>query len=52
MELTGIGVGRGVAAGPVLRMPEPLVGPSDGPHEGDAAAEIARAKVALAAVAA
>ena len=51
MELTGIGVGRGVAAGPVLRMPEPLVAPSDDPHEGDTAAEIARAKVALAAVA-
>lgn len=29
MELVGVGVGRGIAAGPVLRMPEPLAEPQD-----------------------
>ncbi|MFM6974404.1 MAG: phosphoenolpyruvate--protein phosphotransferase [Agromyces sp.] len=29
MELIGVGVGRGIAAGPVVRMPEPLGEPAD-----------------------
>ncbi|PJJ71169.1 phosphotransferase system enzyme I (PtsI) [Diaminobutyricimonas aerilata] len=52
MELRGVGVGRGVAAGPVLRMPEPLAEPADARHDGDAAGEIAEVDDALAAVAA
>ncbi len=51
MELRGIGVGRGVAVGPVLRMPEPLPEPADAAHGGDADAEFASVQVALAAVA-
>jgi phosphotransferase system enzyme I (PtsI) len=50
MELVGIGVGRGIAAGPVLRMPEPLAEPSSAPFAGDVEAEIARSKEALATV--
>jgi phosphotransferase system enzyme I (PtsI) len=50
MELVGIGVGRGIAAGPVLRMPEPLAEPSTAPFAGDIDAEIARSKEALATV--
>ena len=38
-ELHGVGVGRGVAVGPVLTMPEPLPEPAEGTHGGDAAAE-------------
>ena len=49
MELTGIGVGRGIAAGPVMRMPEPLAEPADVPRQADAEVEIAAAKDALAA---
>jgi len=45
---TGTGVGRGVVAGPVLRMPDPLPEPSDEPFTGDPVAEQARAAVALA----
>ena len=51
MELRGIGVGRGVAVGPVLRMPEPLPEPADAAHGGDASAELAAVQSALAAVA-
>ena len=29
MELAGVGVGRGIAAGPIMRMPEPLAEPAD-----------------------
>lgn len=29
MELAGVGVGRGIAAGPIMRMPEPLGEPAD-----------------------
>ncbi len=43
-ELHGVGVGRGIAIGPVLSMPEPLAEPANARHDGDAAAE----KVALA----
>ena len=49
MELSGIGVGRGIAAGPVMRMPEPLAEPADVPRQADAEVEIAAAKNALAA---
>jgi len=48
MELTGIGVGRGIAAGPIKRMPEPLGEPADTARKADAAAEIAAANDALA----
>ncbi len=48
MELTGIGVGRGIAAGPVKRMPEPLAEPADIQRTSDAEAETAAAKAALA----
>jgi len=48
VELTGIGVGRGVAAGPVLRMPEPLSEPADVERSDEAETEIARATQALA----
>lgn len=51
MELNGVGVGRGIAVGPILRMPDPLPEPVPGPHAGDAAAEYARVEVSLAAVA-
>lgn len=43
----GTGVGRGVVAGPVLRMPDPLPEPSDGPFTGDTVAEQGRAAAAL-----
>ena len=49
MELSGIGVGRGIAAGPVMRMPEPLAEPADVPRQADAEVEIAAAKDALSA---
>ena len=52
MELQGIGVGRGVAAGPVLRMPEPLAAPSDAALDGDPTREIARTNAAMAVVSA
>jgi phosphotransferase system enzyme I (PtsI) len=48
VELTGIGVGRGVAAGPVLRMPEPLSEPADVERSDEAETEMARATQALA----
>lgn len=52
MELHGVGVGRGVAVGPILRMPDPLPEPEKSSHSGDAAAELATVKIALATVAA
>lgn len=52
MELHGVGVGRGVAVGPVLTMPDPLPEPADGKHGGDAAAEKAAVDAAVAAAAA
>jgi len=51
MDLHGIGVGRGVAVGPILRMPEPLPEPEKASHAGDAAAEFATVTTALAEVA-
>ncbi len=52
MELHGVGVGRGIAIGPILRMPDPLPEPTAGPHGGDPAAELATVMTSLAAVAA
>jgi len=52
MDLHGIGVGRGVAVGPILRMPDPLPEPEKASHAGDAAAENTKVSEALAAVAA
>lgn len=52
MDLHGVGVGRGVAVGPILRMPDPLPEPTDSARTTDAAAEVASVTAALAAVAA
>ena len=52
MELQGVGVGRSVAVGKVVRMPEPLPEPKDARHAGDAAAEKEAAASALVFVAA
>ena len=52
MELHGVGVGRGIAMGPILRMPDPLPEPVDAAHSGDAAAEFATVQACLTAVAA
>lgn len=52
MELRGVGVGRGIAVGPILRMPEPLPEPADAKHTGDATAEFATVQASLAEVAA
>lgn len=52
MELHGVGVGRGVAVGPVLTMPEPLPEPAEQQHGGDAAAEKAAVDAAVTAAAA
>jgi phosphoenolpyruvate-protein phosphotransferase (PTS system enzyme I) len=51
MELHGVGVGRGIAVGPILRMPDPLPEPVAGPHAGDPAAEYEQVEKSLAAVA-
>ena len=50
MELHGVGVGRGIAVGPILRMPDPLPEPEAGSHAGDATAEYARVQESLTAV--
>lgn len=52
MILKGVGIGRGVAVGPVLRMAEPLPEPKDEPRAAsvNAEAENARVTKALAAV--
>ncbi|MET0932248.1 MAG: phosphoenolpyruvate-utilizing N-terminal domain-containing protein, partial [Mycetocola sp.] len=52
MRLQGVGVGRGVAHGPVVRMPDPLPEPGTGHRTADADAEFGRAIAALQAVAA
>jgi len=52
MELQGIGVGRGVAVGPIRRMPDPLPEPEQATHAGDASAEYATVTASLEAVAA
>jgi phosphoenolpyruvate-protein phosphotransferase (PTS system enzyme I) len=50
--LTGVGIGRGIAIGPVLRMPDPLPEPVDAASALTADAEKVRAAGALAATAA
>jgi len=47
MELRGSGIGQGIAAGVVLRMPEPLAPASDAPRAGDAETETGRVGEAL-----
>jgi len=49
--LSGVGVGRGIAAAKVLRMPEPLEPPGDEPLEADVDSEHERVRTALAEVA-
>ncbi|MBG6106698.1 phosphoenolpyruvate--protein phosphotransferase [Frigoribacterium sp. CG_9.8] len=51
MDLHGIGVGRGVAVGPILRMPDPLPTPRDEPRTRDSAHELAVVTSALSSVA-
>ncbi|WP_191413706.1 phosphoenolpyruvate--protein phosphotransferase [Salinibacterium sp. ZJ450] len=51
-ELHGVGVGRAVAVGTVLRMPDPIPEPPVAEHNGDAAEENDAVTAALAAVAA
>jgi phosphotransferase system enzyme I (PtsI) len=51
-DLTGVGIGRGLAVGPILRMPEPLPEPADAASTVGADAEKVRAAGALAATAA
>lgn len=46
-KLSGIGVGRGIAVGPVLRMPEPLAEPLDSQRTANVEEEILRAQQAL-----
>jgi len=50
MELHGIGVGRGIAAGPLKRMPEPLAEPINVARMAGAEVEIEAAREALAEV--
>jgi len=50
MELHGVGVGRGIAVGPILRMPDPLPEPEAASHAGDAAAEYTKVQESLTAV--
>ena len=52
MDFHGVGVGRGIAVGPILRMPDPLPEPEAGRHAGDAAAEYATVQASLTEVAA
>ena len=49
-ELSGIGVGRGIAAGPVRRMPDPLPIPDEKPFTGDVDAAVAATASAMATV--
>ncbi|MFJ6653148.1 phosphoenolpyruvate--protein phosphotransferase [Microbacterium sp. NPDC091313] len=50
-ELRGVGIGLGVAQGPVARMAEPLPAPSDAPSTATFEEETARVREAVAAVA-
>jgi phosphotransferase system enzyme I (PtsI) len=52
MNLQGVGIGRGLAIGPVLRMPDPLPEPSDASSTTPADAEKVRVAGSLAAAAA
>ena len=47
-ELRGVGIGLGVAQGPVARMSEPLPAPSDAPSTLTADEESARVREAVA----
>ncbi|GAA2241118.1 phosphoenolpyruvate--protein phosphotransferase [Herbiconiux moechotypicola] len=51
-HLSGTGIGRGIAVGTVLRMPDPLPEPADTPSTLSADAEKERARASLAATAA
>ena len=52
MNIKGVGIGRGVAVGPVIRMAAPLPEPSDAPRAENISAEteIARVEKSLALV--
>src|SRR3546814_8337907 len=50
-ELRGVGIGLGVAQGPVARMAEPLPAPEDAPSNASVEEETARVREAVAAVA-
>lgn len=47
MQVTGVGIGRGIAVGPVLRMPEPLAEPEDVVSGSEPLVELERAGTAL-----
>ncbi|MGK9146298.1 phosphoenolpyruvate--protein phosphotransferase [Plantibacter flavus] len=49
--LQGIGIGQGIALGPIARMSDPLPAPADDPSTLDVATETERANTSLAAVA-
>ncbi|MFC4243458.1 phosphoenolpyruvate--protein phosphotransferase [Gryllotalpicola reticulitermitis] len=51
MQISGIGIGRGIAVGAVLRMAEPIAAPADLPRAADASSEASRAHSALRATA-
>jgi len=51
MEIRGVGIGLGVAQGPVARMSEPQPAPADTPSERTAEEETARVREAVSAVA-
>ncbi|MET0673727.1 MAG: putative PEP-binding protein, partial [Microbacterium pygmaeum] len=50
-ELRGVGIGLGIAQGPIARMAEPLPAPADSPSERSADEERARVTASVAAVA-
>ncbi|SFN33966.1 phosphoenolpyruvate--protein phosphotransferase [Mycetocola miduiensis] len=52
MRLQGVGVGRGIAHGPIVRMPDPIPEPGTGHRAADADTEFDRAMDALKGVAA
>jgi phosphotransferase system enzyme I (PtsI) len=52
LTLQGVGIGRGLAVGPILRMPEPLPEPTDASSTIGPDAEKSRAETALSATAA
>lgn len=45
MNIKGVGIGRGVAVGPVIRMAAPLPEPSDAPRAENISAETEIARV-------
>lgn len=45
MNIKGVGIGRGVAVGPVIRMAAPLPEPSDAPRAESISAETEIARV-------